>query len=72
MNCLRRTDAATFVGYAYYEGSLNPDEGPYPVHDPATDFCTGFLVSGKKDLFVGRGLRARDPSLDAQGRSWGL
>jgi hypothetical protein len=38
MNCLRRTGAVTFVGYAWYEGSLEPSGGPYPVHDPATDF----------------------------------
>lgn len=37
MNCLRRTGAATFVGYAYYEGSLEPGGGPYPVHANADD-----------------------------------
>jgi hypothetical protein len=37
VNCMRRTGAATFVGYAYYEGSLEPGGGPYPVHANADD-----------------------------------
>lgn len=38
VNCMRRTGAATFVGYAYYEGTLDPGGGPYPVHSNADDF----------------------------------
>jgi hypothetical protein len=38
INCLRRTGATTLVGYAWYEGSLDPGGGPYPVHSEAEDF----------------------------------
>ena len=46
MNCLRRTGASTYFGYAYYDGTLEPGGGPYPVHDPAEDiFDTDFAVN---------------------------
>lgn len=37
VSCLRRTGASTYVGFAWYEGSLEEGGGPYPVHAEATD-----------------------------------
>jgi len=54
MNCLRRTGAATFIGYAWYEGSLNPGGGPYPVHDPATDRTDTLAAANFKQAVGGR------------------
>jgi hypothetical protein len=46
VNCLRRTGASTWVGYAWYEGSLEPGSGPYPVHANAVDvFDTNFAAN---------------------------
>jgi hypothetical protein len=45
VNCLRRTGAATFLGYAFYEGTLDPGGGPYPVHAEATDFTDTFAAA---------------------------
>ncbi len=45
VNCLRRVGASSYVGYAWYEGSLEPGLGPYPVHTPAVDVFDTFSAA---------------------------
>jgi hypothetical protein len=45
VNCLRRVGASSYVGYAWYEGSLVPGQGPYPVHTSAADFLDTFTAA---------------------------
>jgi hypothetical protein len=45
INCLRRTGASTYFGFAWYEGDLAPGGGPYPVHSDAVDFTDTFVAA---------------------------
>jgi hypothetical protein len=45
VNCLRRVGASSYIGYAWYEGSLEPGQGPYPVHSNAVDFSDTFSAA---------------------------
>lgn len=53
VNCLRRTGASTYLGYPYYEGTLE-DGGSYPIHSPSTGFAdTDFAVNFDQATGVG-------------------
>ena len=52
MDCLKRTPASTYIGYAYYEGNVG-DPGPFPVHDPSTDLLLDASFAGAFDQLFG-------------------
>jgi len=53
MDCLKRTPASTYIGYAYYEGNVG-DPGPFPVHDPSADLLLDASFAGAFDQLFGR------------------
>jgi hypothetical protein len=52
LDCLRKTPASTYIGYAYYEGQVG-DPGPFPVHDPSTDLLTDASFAAAFDQLFG-------------------